>query len=56
MKAKLFQLFKQKVAKEAKHYPSLKKLQGQFNEQFLLAAFNAKQTPTQCCNSMTEAV
>ena len=56
MKAKLFKLFKAKVANESKHYPSLKKLQGKFNEQFLLAAFNAKQTPTQCCNSMTEEI
>lgn len=49
-----FEDFKHKVARESRYYPYLKKEKGQFNETFLLAAFEAGQTPKDCCNSMTE--
>lgn len=53
---KEFDAFKRKVANESKHYPSLKKNNGEFNEQFLKAAFDAGQSARECCNSMTEVV
>lgn len=49
-----FENFKKAVANESKHYPSLKKLNGQFNDNYLKAAFESKQTARECCNSMTE--
>ena len=55
-KVKKFEAYKKAVAKESKHYDFLKKNNGVFNEGFLLAAFDSGQTPTECCNSMTEVV
>ena len=49
-----FENFKKAVANESKHYPSLKKLNGKFSEYYLRAAFDAKQTAKDFCNSMTE--
>jgi hypothetical protein len=49
-----FENFKKAVVKESKHYPSLKKLNGEFNENYLRAAFDSKMSAIQTCNSMTE--
>jgi hypothetical protein len=49
-----FENFKTAVANESKHYPSLKKLNGQFNEKYLKMGFEQKMSARQFCNSMTE--
>lgn len=42
------------VINESKHYPSLKKLNGKFNEKYLKMGFDAGYSARQFCNSMTE--
>lgn len=48
-----FENFKKAVANESKHYPSLKKLNGQFSEKYLKMGFEQKMSAREFCNSMT---
>lgn len=50
-----FEKYKKAVMKEAKFYPMLAN-QKEFHEGFLMHAFKQNQSPTDCCNAMTEVV
>ena len=42
------------VVNESKHYPLLKKLKGEFNQEYLRAYFDLGYSARQFCNSITE--
>lgn len=51
-----FNNFKKAVTNESKRYPFLRKCNGRFNENFLKKSFEAGQSASECCNSMTESI
>ena len=51
-----FENFVKAVANESKHYPSLKKQNGVFNEKYMRMAFDKKMSARETYNSFTEII
>lgn len=49
-----FENWKRAVINESKRYPSLRRLNGQFNQSYLKLGFESGQSARAFCNSMTE--